>query len=328
MLALPQLSPRWQRAHTLAQHLGLVLTAVLIFSLAAWPRPTLHILWDMVIPLLPAVFLINPMLWRNVCPLATLNSLTGVRRTGQLAKSHLKAGWVISLVLLALMVPARRFLFNSDALALALTIVAVIAIAQLGGVLAPRRAGFCNSLCPVLPVEKLYGQSPLVKINTARCADCSVCTPLGCIDLARDKTVRQTLGPRARTHSWLATPFGAFAAAFPGFIIGYFTLSDGPFQTAGTVYQHMLLWTLGSLVVTAAIVIISRAAARLGIAVLGGLAVALYYWFAAPTVTSAYGGNETAALVMRLTAIGLVLWWFLRAKSWRHSTYPGEYVSA
>jgi hypothetical protein len=328
MLALPQMPPRWQPAHNFAQHVGLVLTAVLIFGLAAWPRPTLHVLWDMVIPLLPAVFLINPMLWRNVCPLATLNSMTGVRRTGQLAKSHLKAGWVISLVLLALMVPARRFLFNSDGLALALTIVAVVAIAQLGGVLAPRRAGFCNSLCPVLPVEKLYGQTPLVTIPTARCADCSVCTPLACIDLARDKTVRQTLGPRARTTAWLATPFGLFAAAFPGFIIAYFTLSDGPLSSAGSVYKHMLLWTLGSMLTTAAVVIISRASALLGIAVLGGLAIALYYWYAAPTVSAAYGGNDTAALMIRLTAISLVLWWFLRAKSWRSGAYAVEYNSA
>jgi hypothetical protein len=278
----------------------------------------------MIIPLLPAVFLINPMLWRNVCPLATVNARSGVRRpTGQLASSHLKAGWMISLALLALLVPARRFLFNSDGVALALTIVGVIAIAQLAGLFAPRRAGFCNSLCPVLPVEKLYGQSPFVKIGSARCADCSVCTPLGCIDMARDKTVRQTLGPRARTTSWLATPFGAFAAAFPGFIVGYFTLSDGPLSTAGHVYMHMLLWTLGSLLATAAIVAISRATARLGIAVLGGLAIALYYWYAAPTVSAAYGGNDTAALVLRLTAMILVLWWFLRAKSWKRSANTG-----
>ncbi|MGH7693645.1 MAG: hypothetical protein ACRENH_01620, partial [Gemmatimonadaceae bacterium] len=285
MLTLPQFTPAWKRAHSAAQFVGLALTGVLLLGLFTWPRPTLHILWDMVIPILPAVFLVNPMLWRNVCPLATLNVLTGARHApGALTRRSLKASWVIGLVLLALMAPARRFLFNTDGPVLALTIVGVAGIALAAGILAPRRAGFCNALCPVLPVEKLYGQSPLVKIGVARCENCSICTPLGCIDLVRDKAVRQTLGPGAQTARWLATPFGAFAAAFPGFILGYFTLSDGSITTAGRVYQHMLVWTLASLAVTAAVVLAFHVPARRGVAALGALSIALYYWFAAPTL--------------------------------------------
>ncbi|MEW5915566.1 MAG: hypothetical protein AB1762_04140 [Gemmatimonadota bacterium] len=325
MLALPQFTPGWKRAHEAAQFLGLALTAVLLFGLVAQPRTTLHILWDMVIPLLPAVFLVNPMLWRNVCPLATLNVFTGARRSpGALSSAHLKAGWTIGLALLAVMVPARRFVFNSDGPMLALTIVVVACVALLAGVLAPRRAGFCNSLCPVLPVEKLYGQSPLVKIGVARCNDCSVCTPLGCIDLAREKAARQTLGPGAQTSGWIATPFGLFAAAFPGFIIGYFTLSDGSLATASVVYQHVIVWVLASVAMTAAIVLAFDVSARLGTAALGALAVGLYYWYASPTLSEAYGGGATAANALRAAALALIGWWFARTKSWTRSAWSSD----
>ena len=32
-----------------------------------------------------------------------------------------------------------------------------------------RKAGFCNALCPILPVERLYGQAPLVAAGNPRC---------------------------------------------------------------------------------------------------------------------------------------------------------------
>ncbi len=75
------------------------------------------------IPLIPASLLVTPHLWRNVCPLATLNKATnflGGRRllTPRIAGVTGPAG----IVLLALMVPARRFLFNTDAAVLAVAI--------------------------------------------------------------------------------------------------------------------------------------------------------------------------------------------------------------
>src|SRR5690606_38788772 len=65
-----------------AQAVGLALTVVLLTGLWAAPQPTLRVLWYAVIPLLPAVFLVQPGLWRNVCPLATLSTLPGRRTRG------------------------------------------------------------------------------------------------------------------------------------------------------------------------------------------------------------------------------------------------------
>jgi hypothetical protein len=298
--------------------LGVALTLVLLGGLVIRPAASLHILWDMVIPVLPAVFLVNPMLWRNVCPLATLNSLSGVpigRRI--LGGSLARAGWIAGIVLLFVMVPARRFLFNTNGPVLGVTIVAVAGLALVSGLLFSRRAGFCNAFCPVLPVEKLYGQAPLVKVANPRCSDCSLCTPIGCLDLAAAKTVAQTMGPARRDDRWLTTPFGIFAAAFPGFIIAFFTVENGALATAGSVYATVALYSLVSFAVVAVAARMAGIGATTLMPVLGGTAFLLYYWLSAPTVAQAYGMPDRGPAAIRIAAAVLLSVWLSRA--WRRS---------
>ncbi|MBL0173295.1 MAG: hypothetical protein IPP90_21935 [Gemmatimonadaceae bacterium] len=307
--------PLW----SVTQVVGLVLTAVLLFALARWPDVSLHVLWDMIIPLLPAVFLVNPLLWRNVCPLATLNTIGGSRRaTPILLASQRSVAGVVGIVLLALMVPARRFLFNEHGMALAVTIAAVAALALVAGYLAPRRSGFCNSLCPVLPVEKLYGQSPLLALGSARCGDCARCTPVGCIDLVGRRSAVQSV-EGVRGEQWLLSPFGAFACAFPGFVIGYFTTVNGAGATALGTYGHVGLWSIGSLGLMAAIVRVTHVRASRMLLILGALSAGVYYWFAAPKLANAFGGGAAWAIGVRSLALGLVGFWLWRGvqRQWR-----------
>ncbi len=283
MTAIPLSPVSAPRVWRTAQFLGVVATLALVGGLVVWPTLTLHLLWNIAIPVLPAVFVMNPMIWRNVCPLATLNSMIGSRATTRSPSirttRHL---WWVGVVLLGLLVPARRFLFNTDGPALAWTIIAVAIIALVAGVFAARRAGFCNTLCPVLPAEKLYGQRPLIEVGNARCSPCTACTHVGCIDLARMKTVPQTIGPARRTSRWLTTPFGVFAAAFPGFIIGYFTTENGPLSTAPSVYLHIGAFAAGSYLLVMAAVSLIRINAERALRVLGWISVLTYYsfWFA------------------------------------------------
>jgi hypothetical protein len=301
------------------QFLGVLLTLVLLGALWLVPKPTLHVLWDMVIPLLPAVFLVNPLIWRNVCPLATLNDLGGSRpnrRAMGLGMTH--AGWIVGIVLLFVLVPARRFLFNENGPALGVTIAVVAVLALIAGLPFARRAGFCSTICPVLPVEKLYGQVPLLAMHGARCDQCTICTPVGCIDLAATKTVAQTIGPHRRDVRWLSTGFGAFAAAFPGFVIGYFTATNGDVSTAPAVYLRMLGLAAVSYVIVAAVVLVVRLRAAVALPLLGASALALYYWYATPTLLKAYGAPGATVALRVLIATTLVFWlWTVRRRTIR-----------
>ena len=308
----------WRYARTA----GIVLTLVLIGALVAWPAEALHILWDVVIPLLPLVFLINPVIWRNVCPLATLNAWSGTRwGTKALGPRWTNASWVAGVLLLAAMVPARRFLFNTNGLAMAATITVVALLALASGVVFARRAAFCNGLCPVLPVEKLYGQHPLLQVGTARCGSCSVCTPAGCQELAGTKTVAQTLGPTRRDASWLLTPFGVFAAAFPGFVAAYFTTDNAPIAGAVEIYAYALALSGASYVIVLFLTASFDLPAWFVTVLLGGGSLGLYYWFAAETLATSLGGAGGATAGIRAALFVVIATWMVRGL--RHS---GEFA--
>lgn len=198
---------------------ALASTLVLLTALVLSPDTALDVLWKILIPLVPASLLASPMLWRNVCPLSTLN-LAAEHALGSWLppRRPLRGRWattsgVLGIGLLGALVPARHFVFNTDGPVLALTIAVVAIAALLAGLAFDAKAGFCNAFCPILPVERLYGQRPLIQVGNPRCATCTLCAP-ACIDLSPVKTVRQVLGPGRRSHAWLTSPFGAFAAAF------------------------------------------------------------------------------------------------------------------
>lgn len=314
--------------HT-AQVSGVALTLALIASFFFVPSQSLNLLWNMVIPLLPATFLINPLLWRNVCPLATINDFAGSRGDRRrLTIPELRQGWIVGIVLLFTLVPARRFLFNESGVAMAAIIIVVAALALVGGLRFARRAGFCDSICPVLPVEKLYGQAPLVPLRGVRCADCSLCASVGCIDLASTKVVAQTVGPLRRDIGWLRTSFGVFAAAFPGFIVGYFTAIDGPLTTAGAVYTRVLGCAVLSYAVVAGLTVAFRCRAAIAMPLLGGISLGAYYWYALPRLVSAYHLPGAAVLGFRVMLGAVtVLWMISTLRRGGSNGQPGYVVS-
>lgn len=299
-----------------AQAMGLLLTLVLLAGLWTWSTGTLRVLWYGVIPVLPAVFLVQPKLWRNVCPLATLNTLPG-RRTRGLKLDTRVARWTlpVGIALLAVLVPARRFAFNVDGPVLAVVIVAVAVVALASGFLFDRKAGFCNSICPVLPVERLYGQRPLVRSGNAHCSTCSLCTARGCLDVSAEKTVAQVLGPARRSARWLLTPYGAFAAAFPGFVLAYYLLSDVTAADAARVYLVIAAGAAGSYVVVAAVALLTRVSWAIALPGLGAVALLTYYWFGAPGIASAWElGTGTIHGIRGAAGLLLAGWLVLRVR--------------
>jgi hypothetical protein len=300
----------------IARGLGLLLTCALLVGLWLQPEASLRILWYAIIPVLPAVFLIHPGLWRNVCPLATLNVLAA-RRSGArpLSGRAVSMATGIGIVLLVALVPARRFLLNTDGHALAAVIAAVALIAIVAGVLFDRKAGFCNAICPVLPVERLYGHAPLVDVGNAHCATCSQCTTRACIDLSPNKSIAQLLGGARRSTAWMLRPYGVFAAAFPGFVLGYSLLADGALPDAARVYLQVLAGGGVSYLVAAAIVRGLRVPAAAAMTGLAAAAIAIYYWYAASAIASAWQFGTGGVVSLRVTAFLLIGVWLWRRLS-------------
>ena len=296
----------------LAEWVGLLATPTLLVGLFQWPEPTLKILWNVVIPLVPASLLLTPLLWRNTCPLSTLN-LYG----NKLSDRSWPPSWfvtaapILGIALFAALVPARRFLFNQNGPVLAITIVAVGALAVLLGALFKVKSGFCNGVCPVLPVERLYGQRPILRIGHTRC--CTECTAT-CIDPSPQQAPLVALGEARESNRWLATPFGAFAAAFPGFVFGYFQTVDGPLSSAASVYATVFLSAVASYAIVAVIVGLVRIPAGRILPVLGALAVGTYYWFAAPQLAATLALGDAAGHIVRIAFVLFVLGWWLRAQ--------------
>lgn len=308
ILRPPHVDALWGAARWCA----FVATGLLLAWLVASPSDALTALWYVVVPLLPASFFLSPLLWRGVCPLATFNELGN--RVGTPRPLSPRAAAVLGtggLVLFYLMVPARRFLFNADGPVLAITIVAVAAIAVGLGALFVVRSGFCNALCPVLPVELAYGQAPLIRLQRGRCSTCTLCTPRGCIDLAPGKALAQVLGSSRRTDTWLRTPNGAFLAALPGFIVGYFLLTDGGLDSAARVYATTLGAALASYAIVAVIVLAFSISARAVHLALAALAGGLYYWYSGPTIAKELGLQAAVGTGIRVVGIALVLYWIV-----------------
>jgi hypothetical protein len=301
---------RWR----IAQSLALAATLALIPLLVVAPGTGLRVLWDVAIPILPAVFLIQPALWRNLCPLATINTIGNRWSMGLVVKGRVLsvATWT-GIVLLAVMVPARRFLFNSDGPVLAAVIAAVALLALVAGLVFDKKAGFCSGICPVLPVERLYGQSPLGQVSNPRCTPCTLCTAPGCIDLSQSKSIPQLFGPRRKSHAWLQTGFGVFAAGFPGFVLGYNLTRDGDLATAGTVYLAVGVAVALSYLLTQLVVRTLHLSSTVSIRILGTIAIALYYWFAAATVSANLSLPDWSPAAIRLAAFGLIGIWLWRA---------------
>jgi len=310
--ATPRLEPTWP--WLIAKWAVLTTTAALVAALWIRPADGLRLLWYVLIPILPATFLVNVELWRNVCPVATLNMIAdGAVGRRTMTRRQLRIATTVGIALLLILVPARRLVFNREGPALGVAILAVGALALLGGLVFDRKAGFCNSICPVLPIERLYGQRPLASVPNVRCARCDACTRTGCLDLAPERSGLVSLGD-ATTGRWTTSPFGAFALAFPGFVVGYAVLPDLTVAEAASAYGTVALWAAGSWVALATVVAVARLPARTALVLCGGLAAALYYWLSAPSIADQLGWPAGAMWGLRATALVLVALWLRRSR--------------
>jgi hypothetical protein len=315
------LSPWSRRLWTTAQVAAFGVTLAVVAGLFLAPDVTLRLAWYGIVPLLPAVFLLNAGLWRGVCPIASANTFRSNDRGRPMSTRVLNILWMAGIGLLLVLIPLRHVLLNVNGPALGGLLVLIVGAAFASGWFVRAKGGFCNSICPILPVEKLYGQHPLIHVRNPRCVPCTLCSTKGCMDIDTLKAVhtvsRRGSGPGSRTgsgaRSWLRTPMGLFAAVLPGVIVGYFLVDDVPSSSTLEIYGTVLGMGAASLVVLAAPIGLVNPAPRLVAPLLAALSAGLYYWFAAPASVAAFGGGAVLGLVVRGAFLALVVVWLVRA---------------
>jgi len=296
-----------------------LLGGMVILGLASllWlgPASLTPIFWSGVIPLVPVLLLVHPALWRNVCPLSLAS--TG---SADLPRLEQRPRIGLAILFFLALLPVRSAILGTGGGASAVALVGLLGLAVVFGRRRPHRSGFCTAWCPMLPVEILYGQAPLIEVPNYRCHSCSVCTPRACPDLSVQAAIAQHLGTERNTDSWTLQPFGAFAAAFPGVIAAFFLQPDAAGADAALLWMTvggLLSWTL-----TTVLVLTFRPPWRVAIRLLGGACAALWTWFAIPNalgVLMPWVDPVTLTLAARLFGAGLVLYWMTRSPA----TSPG-----
>ena len=263
-------------------------------------------MWNIFIPAAPALVTVAPGLWRNICPMSTFSLLP--KQFGLSLRTKMPEGlaaWLglASVIALYAIVPLRHVLLNTDGPATFIMLGTAAALALVLGAVFEGRSGWCTSLCPIHPVEKLYGSSPAVTPANARCDTCVLCT-VPCPDTTPSMNPAVT-----RSNRLMELTGSVLIGSFWGFVFGWYQVQDyvGPVGTAEIVETY--LWPLGAAFVSFAIYNAletwfaqTRPAQRHLQAVFAAGAVSTYYWFRIPMLVG-FGAFPETGLLFDLTAV-------------------------
>jgi hypothetical protein len=290
----------WRAAQMAVLATGFGIFLALLFL----PDVGRHALWNVLITAAPALFVIAPGLWRNVCPLASVALLPHHLSFSQ--NRRLSPGWqdwlsLGGVALLLVIVPARHVLLDSDPQATAWTLAALGAAALLGGFFFDRKSGWCNSLCPVLPVEKVYGQKPWLTVANAHCGECRNCT-IPCPDSASGTNVAFASERRSRR-----LVVNVSVGGLPGFVWGWFHV---PVYRDGVGLQEVLAaygspW--GTMLISLGVfwalrVYLGPRKEAILACVFAAAAVSCYYWYRIPALVG-YGLFPPDGLLLDLRQV-------------------------
>jgi ferredoxin len=288
---------------------GLALWALLWLA----PETGLLLFWNLLIPVAPALIVVAAGVWRNVCPLATVALMA--RRMDWSRGVRLSARWqgrlqLAGLGLLLSVVPLRHVFFDRDGPATALLLTALGLLAFASGWLFEWKSGWCNGLCPVLPVEKLYGAQTIAPVRNARCTSCA-----GCTAVCPDSTAAMSphTGAKQRLHQAAAT---LLVGGFPGFVAGWSLVPDSPAAPRADEVVQAFAMPLGGMALSLAVyAVLARTKPEGGAALrrwFAAAAVALYYWFRLPALIGFGAHPDDGVLVDLSGSVPLVVPWLLR----------------
>ena len=283
----------WRLAQLFAWAAGMFIWGALIFE----PKLGLHLLWNVLIPVAPALLVVAPGVWRNLCPLGSMSLAPhhfGFSQGKKLSKAWRERLYFGAFVLLIVVVPLRKVVLDTNGPVLAAILFAVGLLAIGLGFTFNWKSGWCSSLCPVYPVELLYGAQPLVAVPNAHCSSC-----LKCVAPCSESTTGLT--PRTAVNTRLGRFVGnVLTGFFPGFVWGWYNV---PTYSGWEGFSHLhVVYAIpyGAGALTLAIYLAVRRVwpAKEGLiaSVFAASAIITYYWFRLPPVFG-IGAPDAAMIV-------------------------------
>lgn len=294
------------RAWSAAQFALFLAGLGLLLALLLAPQLGLNLLWNGLIPLAPALIVIAPGVWRNVCPMASISLLPHRLALSQRKKpAKPTTAWLFACASGALfvIVPLRHSLFDNNAHASAWLLVAASLLAFALGTRFDMRSVWCNALCPIHPVERLYGQAPAFVPPNMRCPSCSGCSS-PCPDSSRPANplalFNITPGNRA---------MHLVTGGLPGLIWGWYRVPDFGTAIQLETLASTFAWPLGSSAVTLVFyALLYRRPSQFKLPatrlprLFATLAVCTYYWYRIPALAG-MGPQPDSGVLCDLSAI-------------------------
>ena len=259
----------------------------IFFSLIFFPEIGIHAFWNVLIPVAPLLLVVAAGLWRNICPLASTSLISrhvGLAKNKRIKEKQQGRLQLISVILLLLIVPLRHTIFDTNGPATALVIGMLAIIAFYVGFRYDWKSAWCSGLCPIHPVEKLYGRKNLVVLPNAHCKSC-----VNCVSLCPDST--SSVHPLSKKKKIINQKIAGtlMIGGFPGFIWGWFHVQD---YHNNEGWKH-LISTYAYPLIAMAITLVLFLLAKKIVAqkneitlmnVFATAAVSIYYWYRLPAL--------------------------------------------
>jgi hypothetical protein len=183
----------------------------LVVALALVEPSVPRIFWTVIMPLVPLVVVMGGFAtWRRLCPIASLAALGATLRRGRRLPPVVgRHPLTLSLGVLMLALSLRLLVANGDGAALAAMLVALVVLAavvnRIGG-----GKSWCNHLCPVGVVERIYTDPGPLGDGSAACAACTGCRRR-CPDIDAERAYATEVLEVDRQRATFAFPGVVFA---------------------------------------------------------------------------------------------------------------------
>lgn len=297
-----QLSNRSVLIWRIAQFAVWIVGAIILCCLIFFPNIGIMLFWNILIPVAPALFVVGTGLWRNVCPMASTVLLPrhlGLSKRKKLSITQLGKLNLVAVLALYTIVPLRHAVFNNNGHATALLIISLTVIGLITGFFYEWKSAWCSGLCPVHPVEKLYGSNVWGSLPNAHCDQCRNCV-IPCPDSTPN------IHPEAATKTIYHKISGLLiTGGLPGFIWGWFHVPDElMLSTSANFFGTYALPLTGFAITICVYVFLSMLAPvayeRKIISLFAAAAVSCYYWYRIPSLLG-FGKFSTDGMLVNLS---------------------------